>query len=103
MAFKQVYLNLNIKHDELGTTIMFLNFRTDRARQTVKTHIRLLLEDQSDQGLYCSPFRRHFLTHYSMVEPLRLNFRVITAIFQVSEILGFFTVFDLPTSIYALS
>ena len=60
MAFKQVNLNLNIKYDELGTTIMFLNFPTDRPRQTVKTHIRLLLEKQSAQGLYCLPFRRHF-------------------------------------------
>ena len=30
---------------------MFLSFRTDRPGQTVQTQIRLLLEEQSDQGL----------------------------------------------------
>ena len=29
-----------------------------------------------------------FWTHYSMVEPYDSNFRIITAIFQVSEIFG---------------
>ena len=31
---------------------MVLNFRTDMSGQTVKTQIRLLLEEQSDQGLH---------------------------------------------------
>ena len=34
-------------------TIMVLNFWTDRSGQTVQTMIRLLLEEQSDQGLHC--------------------------------------------------
>ena len=34
-------------------TIMILSFRTDGAGQTVQTQIRLLLEEQSDQGLHC--------------------------------------------------
>ena len=42
-------------------TIMFLSFRTDRSRQTVMTQIRLLLEEQSDQGLHCLPFCLHWL------------------------------------------
>ena len=29
--------------------------------QTVQTQIRLLLEEQSDQGLHCLPFRLHLL------------------------------------------
>ena len=33
-------------------TIMILSFRTDRPWQTVQTQIRLLLEVQSDQGLW---------------------------------------------------
>ena len=39
-------------------TIMILNFRTDTCRsgQTVQTQIRLLLEEQSDQGLHCLLF-----------------------------------------------
>ena len=33
-------------------TVMILNFRTDRSGQTVQTQIRLLLVEQSDQGLH---------------------------------------------------
>ena len=40
-------------------TVMILNFRTDRAGQTVQTQIRLLLEEQSDQGLHCLLFHLH--------------------------------------------
>ena len=34
-------------------TVMTLSFWTDRSRQTVQIQIRLLLEEQSDQGLQC--------------------------------------------------
>ena len=34
-----------------------LSFRTNRSDQTVQTQIRLLLEEQSDQGLHCLLFR----------------------------------------------
>ena len=43
------------------TTIIFLSFRTDRSGQTMQTQIRLLLEEQSDLGLHCLPFRLHRL------------------------------------------
>ena len=43
------------------TTVMILSFRTDMPGQTVQTQIRLLLEEQSDQGLHCLPFRLHCL------------------------------------------
>ena len=46
---------------KISTTVMILSFRTDRPRQTVQTQIRLLLEQQSDQGLHCLPFRLHRL------------------------------------------
>ena len=36
-------------------TVMILSFRTDMSGQTVQTQIRLLLEEQSDQGLHCLP------------------------------------------------
>ena len=39
---------------------MILIFWTDRSGQTVQTQIRLLLEEQSDQGLHCLQFRLHF-------------------------------------------
>ena len=38
---------------------MTLSFRTDRYGQTVKTQIRLLPEEQSDQGLHCLLFHLH--------------------------------------------
>ena len=44
-----------------SSTVMILSFRTDRPGQTVQTQIRLLLEEQSDQGLHCLPFRLHRL------------------------------------------
>ena len=40
-------------------TVMILSFRTDRSGQTVQTQIRLLLEDQSDQGLHCLLLHLH--------------------------------------------
>ena len=40
-------------------TVMIKSFRTDRSRQTVQTQIRLLLEEQSDQGLHCLLFNMH--------------------------------------------
>ena len=42
-------------------TVMILSFWTDRSGQTVQTQIRLLLEEQSDQGLHCLPFCLHRL------------------------------------------
>ena len=40
-------------------TAVILNFWTDRSGQTVQTQIRLLLEEQSDQGFHCSLFHLH--------------------------------------------
>ena len=42
-------------------TVMILSFRTDMPGQTVQTQIRLLVEEKSDQGLHCLPFRLHRL------------------------------------------
>ena len=41
------------------TTVMILSFRTSRSEQTVQTQIRLLLEEQSDQGLHYLLFHSH--------------------------------------------
>ena len=48
--------------------------------QTVQTQIRLLLEEQSDQGLHCTVCHSVCIvwTHYSIVEPHSSNIRVIT-------------------------
>ena len=43
------------------STVIILSFRPDMPGQTVQTQIRLLLEEQSDQGLHCLPFRLHRL------------------------------------------
>ena len=64
---------------------MTLSFQTDRSGQTVQTQIRLLLEEQSDQGLHCLLFHWHcfeLLMKYPMVWPFFLNFRLITAKFS---------------------
>ena len=42
------------------TTAIILNIGTDRSEQTVQTQIRLLLMEQSDQGLLCLLFCLHF-------------------------------------------
>ena len=41
-------------------TVMVISFRTDRLWQTVQTQIRLLLGEQSDQGLHCL-FHMHLI------------------------------------------
>ena len=41
------------------STVMIPSFCTDRSGQTVQTQIRLLLEEQSDQGLHCLLFHLH--------------------------------------------
>ena len=40
-------------------TVIILNIGTDRSGQTVQTQIRLLLMEQSDQGLLCLLFCLH--------------------------------------------
>ena len=40
-------------------TVMILGFRTNKSEQTMQTQIRLLLEEQSDQGLHCLLFNLH--------------------------------------------
>ena len=42
-------------------TVIILNIGTDRSEQTVQTQIRLLLKEQSDQGLLCLLFCLHLL------------------------------------------
>ena len=49
--------DMNAKVLKVSHTIMIISFWTGRSRQTVQTQIRLLLEEQSDQGLHCLPFR----------------------------------------------
>ena len=48
-----IIIKLDIESCYCCNTVMVLSFRTDRSRQTVQIQIRLLLEEQSDQGLHC--------------------------------------------------
>ena len=49
------------KIERLVSTVIILNIGTDRSEQTVQTQIRLLLMEQSDQGLLCLLFCWHLL------------------------------------------
>ena len=72
---------------------MILSFWTVMPGQTLQTQIRLLQEEQSDQGLHCLPFRLHRLdSHYSTVESHSSNFRLITTNFLGVRIFRKFTV-----------
>ena len=64
-------------HKKERNTVMILSFRTDRPGQAVQTQIRLLLEEQSDQGLHCLPFRLHSLDSLVYDKATSSNFRVI--------------------------
>ena len=48
------------------STVMILSFRTDMSKQTVQTQIRLLLEEQSDQGLHCLLFNLHLFDEIAL-------------------------------------
>ena len=52
--FVSDFLNLTRTQlmSSLPYSVMTLRLRTDRSGQTVQTKIRLLLEEQSDQGLH---------------------------------------------------
>ena len=45
-------------------TVKTLCVGTNRSEQTVKTQIRLLLKEQSDQGLHCLPFHLYLLDEF---------------------------------------
>ena len=53
------YMCLQYFTGNMHFTVMILNFCTDRSGQTVQTQIRLLLKEQSDQGLHCLLFHLH--------------------------------------------
>ena len=55
-------------------TVMTLSFRTDRSGQTVQTQIRLLLEEQSDQGLHW------LLFHLYHFDKIRFRFGLFVSI-----------------------
>ena len=63
--------------------------------QIVQTQIRLLLKEQSDQGLHCLPFRPHRLDSLLYGRAHSSNFSVITTNFLGVRIFRKFTVIRL--------
>ena len=55
-------------------SVQYLSFG-HRSGQTVQTQIRLLLEEQSDQGLHCLLLYLHHFDKIPLAWPLCLNFR----------------------------
>ena len=62
--------------------------------QTVQTQIRLLLEEQSDQGLHCLPIGLHRFDTLLYGGANSSNFRVITINFLGVRIFRKFTVYS---------
>ena len=60
-TIKLVQENGKLKRITNSITVIILNIGTDRSEQTVQTQIRLLLMEQSDQGLPCLLFCWHLL------------------------------------------
>ena len=53
------------KEFSVSDDVMTLSFQTDTSGQTVQTQIRLLLEEQPDQGLHCLLFHSH---HFNKIQ-----------------------------------
>ena len=73
------YFSQDILHNVLNVVYhATLSIRTTNTDKTVKTLIRLLLEEQSDQGLYYLSF---YLLHLHMIlqgNPKLFNFRIFS-------------------------
>ena len=67
---------------------MILSFRTDMPGQTVQTEIRLLLEEQYDQGLHSLPFLLHRLDSLIYGRATVQILEWLQQMYWVSEYLG---------------
>ena len=92
---------ISLKSGKIGCsdTVMILSIWTDRSGQTVLTQIRLLLEEQSDQGLHCLLVQLHrfnkvpsglaysleFQMNYSKISGVR-KFRNFTVIYLLISV-----------------
>ena len=72
----------------IQSTIMIQNFWTNRSGQTVQTQIRLLLKEQSDQGLHCLLCHLPLFEEFPRVWPRCLNLGRLQQGFWASENLG---------------
>ena len=87
----KIFLSQNILHN--SSNVLYcenLSIRTDRSDKPVKTLIRLLLEEQSDQGLHCLSY---YLLHLHIIlqgKPKMFNFRILSILISGVPILGGF-------------
>ena len=86
----KIFVSQNILHKVLNVVFRkTLNIRTDRTDKTVKTLIRLLLEEQSDQGLHCCHPICFINTSYCKENPncsILGYFRYLFLVFQFLEV-----------------
>ena len=84
----KIFLSQNILHNVLNAVYRTtLSIRTARTDKTVKTQIRLLLEEQSDLGLHCLSF---YLLHLHIIlqrKPKLFNIRIFSTLISGVPIL----------------
>ena len=90
--------NFKEKFADSFITVMIQSSRTERSGQPVQTQIRLLLEEQSDQGLHCLLFHLHLFDEIPKGFASFLNFRQITAKFSGIRKYRNFTVLSVKPS-----
>ena len=61
------------------------SFRTNRFGTTVQTQIRLLLEEQSEQHLYCLPFHLHLFDEIHLAALFEFQVEFFKQSFLASE------------------
>ena len=69
------------------STVKKINIRRNRTDKTVKTLIRLLLEEQSDQGLHCLSYYPLHLHIILQQKPKLFNFRIFAVLISGVPIL----------------
>ena len=79
---------------------MFLNFQTDRSEQTVQTKIRLLLQEQSDQGLQCLPFHLTFLDEGSSLIRVYNVYHSVWPFWTRGAVWSGSTMFTIPSDLF---
>ena len=84
----KIFLSQNIMEDFSSAVYRKnLSIRADRTDKTVKTLNRLLLEEQSDQGLHCLSFCLLHLHIILQPKPKLFNFRRFSILFSGVPIL----------------
>ena len=74
MIFSQFSIKSFLWRNTDNYVELTFNNRSDRSEQTVQTQIRLLIEEQSDQGLHCLLFHLHQLFHLHHFDEIPLGF-----------------------------